>query len=109
MLLKTWFLLLYLFSNADELDFILFSWFHNNTQLPENLNLTVIKCDEYKLLGSNWCILDLLVLAFDLSDIGFLGRDSDLLEAVIVSFPVDILLVSQSLKGDFKTYFEDVL
>ena len=53
MLLKTWFLLLYLFSNADKLDFILFSWFHNNTQLPENLNLTVIKCDEYKLLRSN--------------------------------------------------------
>ena len=40
MLIKTCFLLLYLFSNI-ELDFILFSWFHNSKQLPEILNTKV--------------------------------------------------------------------
>ena len=40
MLIKTWFLLLYLFSIV-ELDFILFSWFHDTKQLPEILNLKI--------------------------------------------------------------------
>ena len=55
MLLKTQFLLLYLLNNG-ELDFILFTWFHNTKQLPEIFcfkveirnAIWVSKFDEYR-------------------------------------------------------------
>ena len=40
MLIKTWFLLLYFFSNV-KLDFILFSWFQNTKQSADILNLKI--------------------------------------------------------------------
>ena len=58
MCLKTWFLLLYLFSNV-KLEFILFSWFHNTKQSPAIINLKVEMLSEFEnainieILGSN--------------------------------------------------------
>ena len=47
MLLKTWFLLFYLFNNII-LDFILFSCFHNAKQSLEILNLKVEMLFEFQ-------------------------------------------------------------
>ena len=47
MLLKTWFLLLYLISNF-KLEFVLFSWFYNTKQSPEILNRKVEMLFEFQ-------------------------------------------------------------
>ena len=81
MLLKTWFLLLYLFGNI-ELDFISFSLSHNTKQWLEILNLQIEtllefkKCNEYRnywlLVSAPWICLR---FALDFSDIELLDID----------------------------------
>ena len=106
MFLKTWFLLLYLFSNV-ELDFILLNWFCNTKKPP--------KLYKYR----NYCVVInacwiYFRIALDLLDKDFLDRnfsetDTDMLETDIDCFPGNILLVSRSLEDNLKTYLQDFL
>ena len=82
MLVKTWFLLLYLFSNV-KLDFNLFTWFHNTKQSPEIPNLKVemlFKFQNYWVLINGSCIC--FGFALDLPD-----TDLNLFKTNIDSFP----------------------
>ena len=53
MLVKTWLLLLYLLINV-ELDFILFTLFHNTKKLPKILNLKVEILFEFQNYWVTW-------------------------------------------------------
>ena len=101
MLLKTWFSLLYLFSNV-EFGFILFSRFANTKDSPKIINVNVEMLFEsqnyWVLINASWICVG---FTFDLSDIGFLYKDlsdiySSFLETGIDSFSVNILLVSKA-------------
>ena len=108
-------LLLYLFSNV-ELDFILFSWFHNIRQSPKIPNLNVKMFFEFLEFQNamNVEIIDFKFMHLDLWAVGLLDKDLldsnlDFLETDLDSFPVNIFWSARRLEDGLKTCLEDFL
>ena len=108
-------LLLYLFSNV-ELDFILFSWFHNIKQSPKIPNLNVKMFFEFLEFQNamNVEIIDFKLMHLDLWAVGLLDKDLsdsnlDFLETDLDSFPVNIFWSARRLEDGLKTCLEDFL